>query len=161
VTLNAALSDDPPGIATPIGLLLRELLSSVDYHGAVAALETRPISCDCLLLVVGTKEGEMCVVERTPSRSETRGTSSGAIVVTNDYRSLVASEADAERSATLLRETSCGRFSRASFRVDAERPTSEESCYAILEDEGIEMTITVQQMVMSANRGSLSLRSRN
>jgi hypothetical protein len=37
--------------------------------------------------------------------------------------------------------------------VRAERPSTPEACLAILDDPGVKMKITVQQMVFSARRG--------
>jgi len=44
----------------------------------------------------------------------------------------------------------CGRYD--------EQPSSAEACFAILDDKGVKMNITVQQMVMSAVQGWLSAR---
>jgi len=158
VTMNAVLSDEAPGIAPPIGLLLRELLSTADFSAARDELASRALACDCLLLLSGTRDGEMCVIERTPTRAEVRSTDSGAIVVTNDYRALSA-PGWTQTNATTLQATSCGRYDRASSRAHAERPTSADACYAILDDKGVKMDITVQQMVMSAAKGWLSARA--
>ncbi len=157
VTLNAVLSDEPPGVAPPIGLVLRDLLTTADFNAARDDLARRPLACDCLLLLTGTRSGEMCVIERTPTRAEVRRTDSGAIVVTNDYRALSAPGWTGE-STTVLQATSCGRYDRASGRVHAEHPSSAKACFAVLDDKGVKMDITVQQMVMSAAQGWLSAR---
>lgn len=157
VTLNAVLSDEPASIAAPVGLVLRDLLTRASFSEAVTDLETRSLACDCLLLVCGVENGQMCVIERTPTRSAVRGTDSGAIVVTNDYRSLIAPGWSAD--GTTLQATSCARYDRASWRVHAERPASAADCFAILNDRGIKMDITVQQMVMSAKSGALAVRA--
>ncbi len=158
VTLNAVLSDEAPGLATPIGLVLRELLTSADFSTARDDLARRPLACDCLLLLTGAHKGEMCVIERTPTRSEIRGTDSGAIVVTNDYRALNAPDPTRGTTST-LQTTSCGRYDRASWRVHAEHPASADACFDILDDKGVKMDITVQQMVMSASQGWLTVRA--
>jgi acid ceramidase len=80
-------------------------------------------------------------------------------VVTNDYRLLTA-PGWTHGTSTSLRATSCGRFDRASWCVRSERPTSVEDCFAILDDKGVKMEITVQQMVMSAAQGWLCARAR-
>jgi acid ceramidase len=155
VTLNAVISDEAPGIATPVGFVLRDLLATASYEQAVAELSKRPLVCDCLLLVCGTRDGEMCVIERTPTHAAVRRSDSGAIVVTNDYRELTAAGWTRANTGT-LQATSCGRYDRASWRVHAERPANADQCYAILDDERVRMEITVQQMVMSARAGWLS-----
>lgn len=158
ITLNAVLSDEVPGIAAPVGLVLRELLTHASFVGAVAELSRRPLACDCLLLVCGTKQDEMCVVERTPTRSAVRGTDSGAIVVTNDYRALGA-PGWTQGTQTKLQATSCHRYDRVSWRIHSTYPTSAATCFAVLDDPGVKMEITVQQMVMSAAEGWLLVRA--
>lgn len=160
VTLNAALSDDAPGLAHPISLVLRDLLTKADFNTALQDLESRSLSCDCLLLVVGTRPGEMCVVERTPGRAALRRTDSGAIAVTNDYRLLDTPDVQVT-GGNVLQHTSCARYARASGKAHSQQPTTADECFAILDDPKIKMDITVQQMAMSAAQGWLQARPGN
>lgn len=155
VTLNAVLSDDPAGVATPIAFQLRTLLERAGFDEAVAELERAPLSGDCLLLISGTENGQLRVIERTPTRSAVRMPIDGRIAVTNDYRAMASGDGEVDRE---LVRTSCGRFDQALARAHAERPTTPEACLDILSDPGVRMSITVQQMVMSARHGLLALR---
>jgi len=155
LSLNAVLSEDAPELAQPVTFLLRTLLArAVSFDDVVRTLAHVEIASDCLLLATGTRGGEIAVVERTPKRSAVRGPANGAVVVTNDYRSLAARS----DGVTGLVGTSCGRFDRASALVAATHPRTPEACFAILRDEGVRMEITVQSMVFRAATGDLIVR---
>jgi hypothetical protein len=155
VTLNAVLSDDPPGVATPVAFQLRALLEQATFDEAVTELQRAPLSGDGLLLISGTENGELRVIERAPNRSAVRLPIDGLITVTNDYRLLAGEANDGGRE---LAHTSCRRFDRALARAHSERPVTPEACLDILSDPAVRMSITVQQMVMSARHGLLALR---
>ena len=153
LTLNAVLSSEPAQITAPISLQLREvLLEARDYDEAVATLSGATLPADCLLLLTGIDNQQMCVIERTPTRAALRGPERGVIVATNDYRSLAEEEG---RGGGELARTAGGRFEVCGGRARDERPGDVASCMAILNDHGIRMGITVQQMVLSARRGLL------
>lgn len=156
VTLNAVLSDDPPGQAEPVSLLLRSLLTRASYAEAVATLAACPLSCDCLLLLVGTENGQRCVIERTPTRAAVRNADSNAIVVTNDYRVLTSGSST---QRTLLEATSCSRFDRLTSLLASAAPHSADECFAYVSDPQVRMDMTVQQMAMSPCEGWLQARA--
>lgn len=154
VTLNAAISDEKPSLAAPVVLALRQALEACrDFGEAVDRLERAPIAADCLLLVAGTRQGEMAVIERTSTRAAVRGPERGFVAVTNDYRSLAAGEG--AMVGNRLQETACGRFDRAVERLSARLPVNAAACLEILSDPSIRMSITVQQMVMVPQTGEL------
>lgn len=155
VTLNAVLSDDPPGSAEPVSLVLRSLLSTASYADAIAMLSTCALSCDCLLLVVGIENGQRCVIERTPTRAALRHADASPIVVTNDYRALTS---NAKNHRSVLEATSCGRFDRATSLLASATPQSADDCFRYLNDKHVRMDMTVQQMVMSPAQGWLCTR---
>ncbi|MEM6785140.1 MAG: C45 family peptidase [Bacteroidota bacterium] len=156
ITLNAVLSDEPAQFAPSIALLIREVLETAPtYAAAVDRLAAEPIASDCLLLVTGCEPGEMVVVERTPTKSARRGPSDGVLAVTNGYRLIDADTTDV-RSELLA--TSCGRYDRAVELVGKTPSATAESCFAVLTDPSVRMSITVQQMVMQARTGRLDVR---
>ncbi|WP_394848641.1 C45 family autoproteolytic acyltransferase/hydrolase [Pendulispora brunnea] len=160
VTLNAVLSDDPPELAPPISLLLRRVLEKAEtFDAAVATLRDTAVASDSLLLVTGTRAGEMAVIERAPTRAAVRGPEDGAIFVANDYRALPSSSSSSSSAAatTELAATSTGRYAHAERLVRAMVPMDPESCLAVLCDGNVKMGITVQQMVFSAARGSVDV----
>lgn len=152
ITLNAVLSDDPACIAEPVVFLLRRVLDEASsFDEAMKVLSTAPIASDCLLLLSGVREGEFVVIERTPSRSGIRRPANGFIDVTNDYRLLdIASPAHGE-----LAQTSCRRSDRLRERLMIEKPIDP---FALLSDERVKMSITVQQMVFCAATGRCDVR---
>lgn len=155
ITLNAVVSGETPQLATSITLLLREVFDTAkDYDEAVTRLSEGTIASDCLLLVSGTREGEMCVIERTSRRSAIRHPANGLIVVTNDYRAMEVETV--ERSE--LQATACARFDRARAQALRHRPATPEACFGILTDPKVKMLITVQHMVMRAATGELHIR---
>jgi acyl-CoA:6-aminopenicillanic acid acyl transferase len=154
VTLNAVTSTDSPAIAPAVVFVLRRVLeTALDFAAAVDAIASAPIASDCLLLVTGVSHGEMVVIERTPTRSAVRGPVDGQIAVTNDYRVLAATTG-APRN---LAETSCGRFDRATSMIREHPPRDAAACRVVLDDPGVKMCITAQQMVLSARRGTIEL----
>ena len=73
VNFNAVLSSESPAMAKPISLYLRTVLEQADEFGqAVFMLSEGKVFSDCLLRVSGVKQGEMAVIERTPTRSGVR-----------------------------------------------------------------------------------------
>ena len=151
VTLNAVLSFESAQLATPVVLLVRSALEEAASFGdAVAMLSGTPLPCDCLLLVTGVRPGEMAVVERTPSRHALRQGHNGFVCVTNDYQKLAANPEDA--SSEIL-ATSCRRLQNVDTLIRARLPWDPETCFTYLSDPGVQMRITVQQMVFRATTG--------
>lgn len=154
LTLNAVLSNDNPEIALPVSFLLRDILSNANnFKEAKEMLEQTTIASDCLILLSGTKENEMVVIERTPKRYATRIAENGFITVTNDYKKLENSL----KEESVLQSTSCGRFNRTEELIKKKHPTNTQECFDILKDEKVMMGITVQQMVFNNNNGEIKL----
>ncbi len=150
VSLNAALSIEPPEIAMPVVFLVRDVLETCPtYDHAVRRLAETPIASDCLLLVTGVDAGEMCVIERTPTNSATRPPDAGAVCATNDYRRI---DADTGVAAGELLATSCRRYERIGELL-SERPETLERCIDLLSDPAVRMSITVQQMAFHPRSG--------
>ncbi|MGW8181322.1 MAG: C45 family autoproteolytic acyltransferase/hydrolase, partial [bacterium] len=156
ITLNAVLSGEKAQIARSISFLIREVLEEAsDFGAAVDKLSSTQISADCLLLVTGTRKGEMCVIERTPRHSEIREPESDHIIVTNDYRKLRDSGIDRGSDLDL---TTWGRFERVETFLRESRPQSFNEFFRILRDQEVCMDITMQHMVMSAAENRLEVR---
>lgn len=135
----------------PITLLLRQVLEEAPtFQAAREKLARTPIASDCLLLLTGIHPGEMVVIERSPTRSAIRDPENGILAVTNDYRVLTG---DSSAPGSALAETSCGRFDRATALLGRRKPVTVAECLEVLQDDQVRMDITVQQMVLAANRG--------
>lgn len=158
ITLNAVSSNEPPALAAPITYLIRSTFETArTFAEAIDRLTSTEIASDCLLLVTGTRPGEMAVIERTPTRAALRFPTSGYLIVTNDYLTLSSNTTSAGREQE-LQQTSCSRFDRTSLLLAHHLPRNIAECFSILTDPAIRMRITVQQMVMSAAQGLLEVR---
>ncbi|MGF1505704.1 MAG: carcinine hydrolase/isopenicillin-N N-acyltransferase family protein, partial [Anaerolineae bacterium] len=153
VTLNAVLSEEPVQMATPISLYIRTVLEEAETSAqAVDMLAQEPIVSDCLLLVCGTKPGEMVVIERTPTRAALRKPEDGYIAVTNTYRLLNSVMV----TPGTLAATTDARFETTCARLEAKLPTTPDTCFEIL--EAVRLPITVQQMVLRPSDGTALVR---
>lgn len=152
VTLNAVISDEsPPQLGMPVVFALRRVLEEAsNFEAALESLVNIPLASDSLLLLTGVRQGEMAVVERTPSRAEVRYGENGSIFVTNDYKLI---RTGLSGFASELQATACGRYRRAEQLVTARRPQTADECFACLNDDGVRMRITAQQMVLQAATG--------
>ncbi len=129
LTLNAVLSNDSPQITMPISFLLREVLATCStYEAAKIKLEETSIISDCLILLSGTTENQMSVIERTPTRFSTRVSRLPYIVVTNDYKDLENHTND----INLLQTTSCYRYDTTLTLLHQSIPKNEKECFSIL-----------------------------
>jgi hypothetical protein len=155
VTLNAVLSDDAACIAEPVVFLLRRVLDEApDWASALRLLRDTHIASDCLLLLTGTRPGELVVIERTPTRAALRWAERGVLHVTNEYRALGSTRP----VAGSLGGTSCGRADRLGELLRSGRVRDGESAFAALADPRVRMDITVQQMVLHAASGRCEVR---
>ncbi len=135
-------------------LIRRVLDEASTFAEALDALRDAPITSDALLLLTGTRPGEMAVIERTPTRSAVRGPSEGFIEVTNDYRRI-------DVTTTVhgaLGASSCRRSQRLGTLLAFEPPSSTDDAFRLLSDAGVKMGITVQHMVLHARSGRCDVR---
>lgn len=157
ISLNAVLSSDPPALAQPISFVLRKVLEEAgSFAEAEKFLREAPLASDCLLLITGTKPGELAVIERTPSRSAIRKADVGSsfVCVANDFRAL---QANHQTTLNELAATSCHRFDRVKKLLEIEPPENAGECLNILTDDQVRMQCTVQQMVLNAATGQIWL----
>jgi len=151
ITLNAVMSDEPLQAATPVVFALRQVLEeAASFEIALQTLRTISLASDSLLLLTGIREGEMAVIERTPTRAEVRFAENGCVFVTNDYRKLRTGLRSFESE---LEATACGRYDRISELVASRVPRDPTDCVNYLNDPAVRMGMTVQQMVFHAATG--------
>jgi predicted choloylglycine hydrolase len=151
ITLNAVISEEPLQMASPVVFAIRQVFEeAADFKSALQTLRTIPLASDSLLLLTGLREGEMAVIERTPTRAEVRFAENGRIFVTNDYKTMQTRLRSIESE---LQATACGRYNRISELVASCVPTNATECLSYLNDPAVRMSITVQQMVFHAATG--------
>ncbi len=157
ITLNAALSNDPQVPGESVALLIRDVLESCpSYDAAMDRLCLTTITSDCLLMMTGTEGNQMAVIERTPTRHAVRLSEDGWLVLTNDFRMLDQPDITVDSP---LYETTCHRYDAASRQIAERTPETFSDCFRILSHDQVRMGITAQQMVMSARRGDLEVRT--
>ena len=145
------LSLDPVQFAMPVELLLRTVLEEArSYDEARALLSESLIPCDCLLLLTGTRPGEMAVIERTPTRHAVRGAKAGYVCVTNGYQALDVAPGGGSFD---LMGTCCGRLERVEDLISRRPPGNPDECFRYLSDADVQMNMTVQQMVFRVATG--------
>ena len=156
VTLNAVTSEEK-GLGQPAGLLIRNVLAEArSFDEAVRMLTEEPILSDCLLLVTGINNGEMVVIDRTPTQGLIRYPEGDFIVATNGY---LKYRGQARGPGGEIQSTSCGRFRRTSELLAGGLPEEPGDAFDILNAEGVFMPVTtVQQMVMCPATGFMDAR---
>ncbi|MCR9143203.1 MAG: C45 family autoproteolytic acyltransferase/hydrolase [bacterium] len=162
VTLNAVLSIEEAQLAAPISFLIREVLESAEsFDAAVARLADDAIYSDCLLLVTGPRPGEMVVIERTPGCSalRRRDPKEATLAVTNSYRTpelrVLAPGAGESATPGGLADTADLRYDRVQALCAQRVPANARECFAVLDDSGVRMPGTMQQMVFRVATGAL------
>jgi hypothetical protein len=136
---------DPTGY--PVLLFLRHLLDhAADFSGAVEMAAATPLMSGCLITLVGTRNDERAVIERTPSSAAVRTVRGDEpLVVTNHYR-------------TMDRPVSCDRHKRltADSQVLPTSPTDEQvlGCLTV---EPVLNGLTTHHVLMRPAAGSLRL----
>jgi hypothetical protein len=158
ISINSVVSEKPVGLGeTACPIALRSAMESCEnYREAVVFLSKIRLFSDCMFMVVGTKDNEMCVIERTPRRVEVRHPENGILVVTNDYRVMDNMVKGIEGE---LDVTTCSRYDRAVELLNESRPTNIVDNLDILQDEHIKMCITAQHVVMHPSTGALIARA--
>ena len=155
ITLNAVLSNEGPNLAPPITFLIRQILEfEADYDSAVKKLCQTPIASDCLLMIVGKKPHQACVIERTPTKFAIRNPENNHLIVTNDYKKLDG----ARLSNDVLQDTSCGRYDKVAELLSEHPPVDENEYFEILSNQDVMMNITVQQMVFNITKDTIMLK---
>ena len=159
VTMNAALSNEPQVPGQSIAILIRDALESCsDFAAAVELFSTTTITSDCLLLLTGPKANQMLVIERTPTNHAHRHPEDGQLILTNDFR---VSSQPAPQTDSPLYSSTCSRYDATCQQLDSGHPSTPEDCFPILNHADVRMSITVQQMVMSARSGELFVRTQH
>jgi hypothetical protein len=160
VILNAVLSSEPMcWWGYPMLLQVRRALEDCrDFEHAVKRLTRQRLIAAGLLTVVGTRNDQRVVIERSPRRAALRwGEEGKPLITTNDYRLLSGSQED--ESFELYR-TTCSRYEAlCEFFADhdpASTPTDEHLLY-VLSDPRVKQTITAQHILIRPRSQTIRL----
>jgi len=157
VSVNGVWSSEPRCNGAPLAWVLRQAFARMgSFDELVSFLMECQLTCDCLLLVTGVRQGDMVVIERTPTRAAARRANDGMLLVTNHYVVLPAGATVPGYSATGNEPFGLGtqdRYWEAGTRLRRERPCTLEDCYRILGTEPFCHELTTQRVAMSAASG--------
>lgn len=161
LALNAvSCTERPPPTGYPVMLHLRRVLEDArDYDHALEMIATQKLAAPCMVMLVGTRNDQRVVIERTPTRHALRRTEPGeALIATNEYRLMQ----DAGASANELTGTACGRFEALSgFFAGAPASqrglATDEALLYVLSEPDVQMAITAQQMIFRPASGDVRL----
>lgn len=160
IILNAAIAPDPLcKTGYPVLLHVRRVLEdATDFDDALARLSQQRLTVGALFTLVGTRNEQRVVIERTPKRHALRwGVPGEALLTTNDYR-LLDDGANAN-DPWLLGQTSCGRYDRLQA-LTAQRSTNVPSDHELLywlTDHQVQQTITAQHIIIRPAQGTIRL----
>ena len=160
VVLNAV--SGPDGVdATgyPVMLHIRRVLEdAADFGEAVHMLSRQRLAASCLLTVVGTRNFQRVVIERTPKRHSHRWAADDEpLVATNDYRVLARPKSD---DANELLQTTCSRYDALSEMFsdrDFEEEVEDAELLYKLTDPSVIQTITAQHVIVRPRLGEIRL----
>jgi hypothetical protein len=160
VVLNAVTS--PEGVCPtgyPVLLHLRRVLEEArDFDGALRLLSAETLAAPALITLVGSRNEQRVVVERTPTRHAHRwADGDGPLLTTNDYRLLAPPEAHA---GAAIYETTCSRYDAlcrffAGHRAD--REVRDAELLYVLSDPAVIQGITAQHVILRPRGGEARL----
>jgi hypothetical protein len=161
LVLNAVSSPEgssPTGY--PMLLFLRRVLEEADsFATALEWLKTEKLASSGLVTLVGSRNEDRVVVERTPSRAALRHpVGSAPLVTTNHYRTIQTNVAG--KPLGPLAETSCGRFealSHCAAQASNRTEISDNELLSWLSDARIAQSITAQHVLIRPAARSLKL----
>jgi hypothetical protein len=162
VVLNAVGSEEPPcWTGYPVLLFLRSVLEDAeDYEDAVARLCRQRLAAPGLFTIVGTRNDQRVVIERTPRRHTLRHPESDGqpLIATNHYRATVASaETDALEA---LYASTCSRFESLTALLTGYDPgdtINDDALLFILTEPLVRQEITAQHVIMRPASGQIRL----
>jgi hypothetical protein len=160
VVLNAVLS--PEGICKtgyPVLLHLRRVLEdATSFEAALTLLAEQRLAAPALITLVGSRNEQRVVIERTPTRHALRWAKADEpLVTTNDYRLLAAPTTG---KGAEIYETTCSRYEALGRFFADHRPDCEVADAAllyILSDREVIQGITAQHILLRPRLGTVRL----
>lgn len=142
----------------PMLLFLRRVIEEADgYAEALARLRDTPLASPGLITLVGSRNEERVVIERSPRRAVLRHPEGMApLVTTNNYRAFGRTTSGLE----VLTESACRRFDAlqaAAAGATGGHEVADEAVLSWLCDAEVVQEITAQHVVIRPAAGSLRL----
>jgi len=160
IVLNAVMSPEgarPDGY--PVMLYIRTVLEdAANFEEALEMLQHETLAASALITLVGVKNDQRVVIERSPSRNALRwGEEGRPLAATNDYRKLFKTTTHA---GSEIYETTCSRYDALQkYFADqkSDQSISDEQLLYVLTDNSVLSGITAQHIVMRPAANSIRL----
>lgn len=155
VAINAVIGPDGIDVeGQPALLTLRHVLETASgFDEARSILSEAHLAAPALFTLVGTKNDERVVIERSPGACALRrAAGDGPLIATNDYRRLFPPQT---HGGGEISETTCARFDALSgcFAGENAAPTSDAALLYVLTDARVIQGITAQHIIMRPATG--------
>lgn len=142
----------------PVLLHLRRVLEDAkDYDAAVDMLTGQKLLAPALLTVVGQRNDQRVVIERTAARAEHRRVADDQpLLATNDYRALDGGGNTWDNDE--MWQSTCARYDalvRHSDRLMKQEETGDDALLYVLSDASVIQQITAQHIIMQPSRGKM------
>jgi hypothetical protein len=160
IVLNAVSS--PEGVSRvgyPVLLHLRRVLEdAADFQEALDLLKDQRLAAPALITLVGTRNEERVVIERTPARHALRWAERDRpLLATNDYRLLFRPES---RAGWEIYETTCRRYDALRQLLadhQANEQVEDSRLLYVLSDPAVIQSITAQHIILRPAKGTARL----
>lgn len=149
LTLNAAFCDEPaPDDASPVMLLLRCVLEEArGYDEAMERLCAEPLAAPAIVMLVGARNDQRVVIERTPTRCALRRPDGDEPLVATNLFQRLPSRARVGGRGELLRTARRRHRALSALLRAGGAGQSDEALLEALSHPAVRMRITAQQMV--------------
>lgn len=135
VTINAAKSTVPPGSATPISLLSREILQyAKNIDEAVAIAKKRKTFVSESLLIGSANDSKAVIIEKTPEQMDVYSSSTNELICTNHYQSKTLGVENANKEQ-VKESASAYRYKRMQELLSRNAKNTPELTARILRDQ--------------------------
>jgi hypothetical protein len=160
IILNAVTSSE--GVCKsgyPVLLHLRRVLEDAQhFEEAVEMLTEEQLTASALLTLVGNRNEQRVVIERTPTRYAHRWPDGDEpLVATNDYRALFGPQT---HDGSVIYQTTCARYDalcRFFTKHRADQELDDAALLYILSDRSVIQSITAQHIIMRPRMGTTRL----
>lgn len=153
VALNAVTGPegvDPSGY--PVLLHLRRVVEDAgDFDEAVTMLTETPLAAPALFTVVGTRNDQRVVIERSPRRhAHRRPDGDEPLLATNDYRSLFRPES---HDTLEIYRTTCARYEAMGALCARMKDPDDDALLYVLTEPRVLAGITAQHVIFRPRDG--------
>lgn len=135
VTINAAKSTVPPGSATPISLLSREILQySKNIDEAIAIAKKRKTFVSESILIGSANDNRAIIIEKTPEQMDVFSSNSNELICTNHYQSKLLGIENANKEQ-VKESASAYRYKRMKELMDRNKQNTPSLTAALLRNQ--------------------------